>query len=182
MKKGKQLQFEKKGFKKEKSDHGGSLKNPQKRKRPLGFDSSLHLVLRSTSAKNEWSFKKFNFEIDSILNKFAHRFHIKILSYANVGNHIHLHIKIQSRKHYRSFIRAICSAIMLKITGFSRWKKPPKGFQFWDKRPFSRIVCTWTEFLKLKKYILINQWEGVGIKRDLAKEWVNHGLLAPNSG
>ena len=47
----KQFQFNNPGVRKEKSEHGGSLKNPQKRKRPLGLRTTTHIVLRSTKAK-----------------------------------------------------------------------------------------------------------------------------------
>ena len=91
MQKAKQLHFNKPGFKKEKSKQGGNLKNPQKRKRPLGLRSSTHLVLRSTQAKKHWSFKSFEVKIHGIINKFSKKYHIQVINRANVGNHLHLH-------------------------------------------------------------------------------------------
>ena len=182
MNKSKQLQFDQAGFKKEKSDHGGSHKHPQKRKRPLGFRSTNHLVLRSTKAVKKWSFKNFDQEIQTILNAFSKKHHIQLLSWANVGNHLHLHFRVPSRKLYRKFIRAISSAIMMKVTGFNRWNPSPEGFQFWDRRPFSRIVSTWAEFMNLKQYVQINRWEGCGIRRSVARDLVARGLLARSGG
>ena len=179
MKNARQLQFDKPGFRKQKSDHGGSLRNPQKRKRPLGVRSSLHLVLRSTKARGQWSFLRHKSEIEQLLEKFSKKYHVKLNSFANAGNHLHLHIKVPSRKHYRAFIRALSSAIMMKVTGYSRWKRTPEGFQFWDQRPFSRIISTWSEFLNLGKYVQLNRWEGAGVGRQTARKLVKHGWLAP---
>ena len=178
----KQLQFDKPGFKKEKSDHGGSLPNPQKRKRPLGFRSTTHLVLRSTKAVKKWSFRRKHNFIEDTLYKFAKKHHIHVLSHANVGNHLHLHLRISSRKNYKAFIRALSSAIALGITGYNRWNKAPEGFKFWDQRPFSRIVSTWNEFMNLKKYVELNRWEGLGADRDVAHEFMKLGWIAPSHG
>src|SRR6187431_1827430 len=99
MKKPKQLHL----FKPQKSDHGGDLKHPQKRKRPLSVSESMHLVLRSSEARHDWSFRRHQKDIDQILKKFAVKYYIQILSYANVGNHIHLHIQLFKRRFYTPF-------------------------------------------------------------------------------
>ena len=104
------------------------------------------------------------------MRKFARKNHIQLLSVATAGNHLHLHIKVKSRAFFRAFIRAVSSAIMMKVTGYSRWKKAPEEFQFWDQRPFSRIISTWKEFLNLKSYIEINQWEGLGYSKNVARQ------------
>jgi len=57
----------------------------------------------------------------------------------------------------------------MQVTGYSRWQKAPKGFRFWDYRPFSRVLCSFKEFLTLKNYIQINQLEGLGYTRSEAK-------------
>lgn len=101
---------------------------------------------------------------------------------ANVGNHIHLQIKVTDRPRYRAFIRAVTAAVMMVVTGFSRWKRPPANFQFWDQRPFSRIVSTWRDYLNVKRYIQINQWEGRGLLRSMARDWVKQGFLAVDTG
>lgn len=156
-------------FKTERSQHGGSLKNPQKRKRPLSFRARNHFVLRSTKAKGVWSFRKHKHEISVILQKFAKRHHIGLQNSANVGNHIHLSLECGSRKQYVKFIRAVSAAIMMKVTGYSRWNKAPEGFQFWDARPFSRIVASWKELKTLDKYIVKNQLEGRGAMPEVAR-------------
>lgn len=92
----------------------------------------MHLVLKSSRAKGQWRLNNFANDIEQILRKFALKNHIQLLSVATAGNRLHLHIKVRSRLLFRSFNRAVSSAIMMKVTGYSRWKKTPTGFRVWD--------------------------------------------------
>jgi REP element-mobilizing transposase RayT len=79
-------------------------------------------VLRSSQAIGENSFKTQanNTAIQKILRKFTTKFGIRILSVANVGTHLHLHIKIARRAGYLRFIRATTSAIAMHVSGRNR--------------------------------------------------------------
>src|SRR5690606_41914407 len=65
--------------------------NP-KSKRPMDGKKALHLVLRSSKAKGEKSFKtkKHEAKIWQIISQHAENNHITIYQYANSGNHLHL--------------------------------------------------------------------------------------------
>lgn len=80
--------------------HGGSLRNKRKGRgsRPLATRHEIHHVLRSSKAKGTWSFlrPKNRALIDKILKKFALKYGIKIVSLANVGNHLHSKILLAS--------------------------------------------------------------------------------------
>lgn len=125
----------------------------------------MHLILKSSKAKGEWSFKrKENAQkIKAIIDKHSKKYGVAITSLANVGNHLHLHMKLASRATYKPFIRAVTAAIAMAITGVSRWKKI--AGKFWDHRPFTRVVQSWREVLALKDYLMINQLEGLGNSR-----------------
>lgn len=172
----KQLTLNSKDITNQKYFHGGEISNPQKNKRPLGFRSCNHFVLKSSVAKGKWSFRQHQKTIDLILRKFAKKHHIGLISYANVGNHLHLKIEISTRKQYRKFIRAISSAIMMAVTGYNRWNKAPEGFKFWDYRPFSRIIASWTEVKIIDQYILKNKWQGIGKNNTTARLLASIGL------
>jgi REP element-mobilizing transposase RayT len=161
--------------------YGGDLLKTRKGRsygRPLDTRSTMHLVLRSTKAIGEWSFwKPINKnKIKWIISKFSKKYGIKILSMANVGNHLHFQIKLSNRYTFKPFIRAITSAIAMGVTGASRinpLKKVP-GDRFWDRRPFTRVVQGFRAFLNLKDYIKINQLEGFGFQKPQARfffEW-----------
>ena len=141
--------------------------------RSLSTRHSMHLVLRSSKAKGKWSFKlkKNETKISQIMDKFSAKYGIKIISMANVGNHLHLQIKLKNRHAYKSFIRAITGAITLAVTGASK-NKPLKNMiegKFWDYRPFTRIVQSFREVLNLRDYIQINKLEGFGYTKSQAR-------------
>jgi REP element-mobilizing transposase RayT len=154
----------------------------------------MHLVLRSSKAKGPMSFRKHHKKIIEILNKFSQKYGVKILSIANVGNHIHMQIKLSNRYTYRPFIRAITSAIAMAVTGINRWTKQEKigeenletetsgrsaKEKFWDYRPFTRVVKSYLGFLNLRDYIKINKLEGEGFAREGAEYIVrNFGGLS----
>ena len=105
--------------------YGGELLKTRKgrsRGRPLDTKNTMHLVLRSSKAKGLWSFKRTVNEkkISLILKKFSRKHGVKILSLANVGNHLHFQIMLNNRFTYKPFIRAITSGIAMAVTGKSR--------------------------------------------------------------
>lgn len=174
--------------------YGGELlktRNGRLGPRPLDTKNTMHLVLRSSKAKGAWSFRRPDNQrkIKSIMAKFSAKYHVHILSMANVGNHLHLQIQLYKRQFYKPFIRAVTSAIAMAVTGMNRWSKnglrgsktnevsaiisrrehsSPK-LKFWDYRPFTRVVKGFKAFLKLKDYIAINKLEGFGVQRNQAR-------------
>lgn len=154
---------------------GGDLFKKRKgraMRRPLDTRHSMHFVLRSTQARGEWSFWRHKLKIRNIIERFANKNGIQLNSMANVGNHLHLHLHLKNRHTYPRFIRAISAAIMMQVTGISRWSKKNLSRKFWDQRPFSRVVMGFKSLLVLKDYIAINQMQGEGYARDRARFYV----------
>jgi REP element-mobilizing transposase RayT len=181
-------------LKKEKSSYGGELlktREGRARGRPLSTRESMHLVLRSSKARGEWSFLRGSnpARIEAIIKKFSRRYGVHLVSLANVGNHLHLHVKLSNRQGYKPFIRATTAAIAMAITQACRWRtnadvmeererrlKLPEGnYKFWDYRPFTRVVQGFRAVLTLRDYIRINKLEGVDVRRAQARMLVNNG-------
>lgn len=171
-------------FKKQDLAYGGILLNTRKGRahgRPLSTKNTMHLTLRSSQARGEKSFLKKGTagKIQSILKKFSAKYGIKLISVANVGNHLHIHLKLSNRRTFAPFIRAITSAIAMAATGTSRWRtKAEKGIKkFWDYRPFTKVVESHQYFLNMKDYLQINEFEGQGFYRRYAKAlvWMSSG-------
>lgn len=179
-------------IKKTKTEYGGDLlktREGRKHGRPLSTTSTMHIVLRSTQAKGSKSFYRYRKPITEILSKFADKYGIKIVTFANAGNHLHLQIKLSNRFAYFKFIRAVTAAIAMKVGGVNRWTKKLATYEvkqhemaqqtssssdrlrnrFWDRRPFSRVVESFKAYLNLKDYIRINQLEGEGYCRKGAR-------------
>lgn len=73
------------------SDFGGSLSvGKRKGPRPIATRRAMHVVLRSSQARGKWSLYRYKPEIRSVVDRFAHRFGIRMYEYANAGSHIHL--------------------------------------------------------------------------------------------
>ena len=155
------------------SEYGGELRKTRKGRataRPLAYRQTMHVVLRASLAKGEWSFRRAkNYKnVCRLVEKFAVMYEVHILSMANVGNHLHLHVKFVNRPTYNAFIRALSGAIVMAVTGRNRWtKKTKEKLKFWDHRPYSRIVLSLRHFLNLKDYVAENQLEGQGVSRDI---------------
>jgi hypothetical protein len=160
--------------------YGGDLLNKRKGRshgRPLDTKNTMHLVLRSSKAKGKQSFYRLENarKVWGIVDRFSKKYGIRVLSFANVGNHLHLQIKLANRFTYRPFIRAVTAAIAMAITGRNRWNKEGPKEKFWDLRPFTRVVVGWRAFLNLQDYIAINRAEGFGFSRDEARDIIRDG-------
>jgi len=168
-------------------DYGGELLKKAKNRsygRPLSVKNSMHLVLRSTKAKGQSSFATTENRrmVRQLVNKFAAKYGIKIYNFANVGNHLHLHIKLSHRYGFEKFIRAFTGAIALKLGRFSRWKgsKQQAKDRFFDYRPFTRVVMGMRAALTLQDYIRLNELEGYGLQRKHARFLINFERGSPS--
>jgi len=151
---------------------GRYLKNYNpKSERPMDSKKALHLVLKSSQAVGEKSFKseKFEAKIWKIISKHAENKGIKLYEYANGGNHLHLLLRAKHRDDYIAFIKAI-TGLIARTVGKSERGKPLKK-KFWDARPFSRIVgFAKQEFNSIKTYLLRNTLEAIGWMKYISRE------------
>lgn len=179
--------------------YGGTLRKKRAGRigpRALSKNYSMHLVVRSSQARNEWSFfhKKNRLKIHAIIKKHAQKNKIQVISMANVGNHIHLHIRLleaKYRKSYCRFIRSFTGEIALWITRIARDTAPERNTariarnvtpiarrtiqnkkKFWDHRPFSRLIIGKKQFLTIKDYMQVNILEGQGWHRINARLFI----------
>ncbi len=155
--------------------YGGELRKKAKNRgsRSLLFkNGSMHFSLRSTKAKGPYSFQhsKHREKIKIFIYKFSAKKGAQILSFANVGNHLHLHVKIHNRLLYKAWIRGLTSGIAMITVGLEGFKKLKQSKEkFWDQRPFSRVIQNFKQWLNIKSYIEINQLEGLGMPRAQAE-------------
>jgi REP element-mobilizing transposase RayT len=137
--------------------HGGvKTKGRRKSKRPLSTKHVIHLVLKSKKAKGARSFFKHNTDVLKILKKYAAQYGVQIKDAVNMGNHIHLKIKIAERKAFANFLRTTTALIARKVTGAT---KANSFGRFWDGIPFTRVLKTSYEELQLRGYFNANRVE-----------------------
>lgn len=180
-------------FKKDLRFHGGSLLHGRRKSvRPLTTKESIHVVLRSSwgYGGNSFLLNHNRKNIERIILRTAKKYLIKVYRQVIVSNHLHLIIKIPSRKNYRTFIRVLSSLIashVMKMQSFKMFQKllrknagdPPtqtnqrryqqaqqetqgKGQAFWQFRPFTRILFWGRDFKNSCQYLLKNTLEALG--------------------
>jgi REP element-mobilizing transposase RayT len=151
--------------------YGGDLRKKAQNRgyRPLLYKSgTVHLTLRSLKAKGDYSFQHSSKRqrVKSFVYSFSELKGVKILSYANVGNHIHLHIKLHSHRLYVAWIKGLTSGLAMISHGLEGLKKLGELKQkFWDQRPFTRVIRNFKHFLNTKAYLEVNVLEGMGMPR-----------------
>jgi REP element-mobilizing transposase RayT len=139
--------------------HGGGLyAGKRKLERPLSKKKWIHLVLKSDKARGPLSFKTpiNKIAIQGILKAKARKFGVKIADQANVGNHIHLKVKIHSRELFQKFLISVTGLIARTVTG----ARKGKAFgRFWNELAFTRVLQSYTEELWLNGYFIANRLE-----------------------
>jgi REP element-mobilizing transposase RayT len=152
----------------ESTAHGGEhTQGKRKSKRPFDPKQALHVVLRSSKARGEFSKlhpKNCN-HVKSLVSRLKQRWGIRVYRYANVGNHLHLLIRARSRADWQGFIRELSGGVAIIVTGAKKGLaiKRTRGRGFWDQLVFTRIVQFGRDFKKVAQYVLTNLWEGLGV-------------------
>ena len=146
--------------------HGHDLrKGKRKIARPIDPKRPLHVVLRASQARGEWSMlhKRNKSRIFLLINQWAEQFGVEIYRFSNVGNHLHVLVLPGSRKGFQSFLRVVTGAIAFLVTGTRKGRELKK--RFWDTLAFSRVVSWGREFKAVSVYFAKNLLEGLGIPR-----------------
>lgn len=162
-------------FQKKRDNFGGDLRKTRasRQYRPISTKNTMHLMLKSQNAKGSWSFLTPSNKriVSHLIRKHADRNGVQIQSFANVGNHLHIMLKVRSVILYKRFVRALSGSIALKITGANKTRK--LNGKFWTQTPFTRFVHGLRDFLGLKDYFEINKIEAAGFGRNAAEFFVD---------
>ena len=171
-------------------DHGGDLRaKKRKTARPFSHKQAIHVVFRSSNARGKWSMLTRNNErlIQKLLNECKARYHIRVYRSVNVGNHLHLLVKTETRQYaiakteFQAFLRRFAGAVAFQITG-ARKTKPRK---FWNKLVYSRLVTWGREHEVLHDYLTKNFFESKGLWWGPNDSWfrpVRESLIAAGLG
>jgi REP element-mobilizing transposase RayT len=85
---------------------------------------------------------------------------VRLYKYANVGNHLHLLVKLPNIRRWAGFARELTGRVAQIAQGL---ESQEKGGIFWKQRPFTRIVRGWKEaYRTIKEYIYLNELEAEG--------------------
>ena len=142
--------------------HGGvESRGKRKSARPFTPKTSVHLVLKSRRAKGLWSMRhrKHQSKITSMVYVYAARFRVHVYRFANVGDHLHLHVKAQDRKDLADFMRVLAGRVAVTVSGARKHIK--RIGKFWDHLCWSRLVKGGRDFHFVDRYILANEVEAL---------------------
>jgi REP element-mobilizing transposase RayT len=145
-------------------EHGGDIRlGKRKIARPLDTSKPLHIVLRSSRAKRDWSLLRPAFapQIRRRIKTLARRHGLALYGYANSGNHIHILGRARSREGFQSFLRVFAGVTARLVTGARRGR--PVG-RFWDRLAYSRIVSWGREYRAVGAYVRQNADEALGLR------------------
>lgn len=151
-------------------EHGhGVRQGKRKLSRPFDSKKSMHITLRSAKARGKWSFlhRRNDKKIQRALYRYAVQFNIKIYRFANVGNHLHILLKGQSKREFQSFLRTF-SGVVPRVVMNAKKGKPGEGVhrgkrKFWDGLTYSKLIVWGKQFQNTSQYVLKNTLEAFGI-------------------
>lgn len=139
------------------STHGGEKSlGLRKEERPLSKSCPIHLILKSKKAYGNLSFfsPKNKAWLENLIRSKAKKFFVSIDDFVNMGNHLHLKIRIQDRQSFQQFLKSIVNLIARKLTGA---RKGHKFGRFWDGLAYTRILRSEFERLQLSGYFQANR-------------------------
>lgn len=94
--------------------------------RPLDSGKPLHVCMRSEQAKGAKTMQGRNrLKVDGIVASTSKKMSVRLVKYVNVGNHLHLVVKLPgrgmiARRQYAKWIRALTGLIAYEIGGASK--------------------------------------------------------------
>jgi REP element-mobilizing transposase RayT len=140
------------------TSYGGSALK-RIRRRPVLPRRPHHITLRASQAKGPWNFltPKNYAHVRRILRRQAQRHFVKLESFVNVGNHLHLKVRPQTRLGFANFLRSITCLIARAITGAKKTK--PLERRFFDALAWSRALLSRAEEVTLNQYFNDNALE-----------------------
>lgn len=150
-----------------------------KMKRPMDSRLPLHVCMRSSMARGARTMQGRNrVRVAAIVARVSKRFHVRVVKFANVGNHLHLVVRLPgrgqvSRDQYAAWIRTLMALLAREVGGARRgsplMNERGERAKFWDSKPFTRIVRGLRGYRVMDRYTLKNQLEAQGFGRDFAE-------------
>jgi REP element-mobilizing transposase RayT len=165
------------GFKKAaNASHGGEFsKRKRKTFRPIDPKQALHVVLKSSKAKGEFSLlhPKHCNSVESFVRRTAKKWGVRLYRYANVGNHLHLLVQVPTREAWKRFSKELSGGIAQIVTNAQKGSALPRSDDpntpesakrgFWDHLLFTRIVRFGRDFKSIQRYFIKNFFEAAGV-------------------
>jgi hypothetical protein len=157
---------------------GGERAGRRKTARPVATRRPMHLTLRAIRAVGPFSLLRSAVcpHVSAIVARFSEENGVRMLRFANVGNHLHLVVQAKTRRGFQNYLRTIAGLIARVATGSVKGRASGK---FWDELAFSRVIAWGRDLKRTLAYVLGNALEGVGVptnRRPARLEAMIHGF------
>ena len=116
-------------------------------------------------------------KVAKLVASISNRFGVTLVKYSNVGNHLHLVVRLPakgmtSKLLYAKWIRLLTSRLAFEI-GRAKKGEPLKDengkrTKFWDAIPFSRVIHGRRDWNTIDRYVLKNELEALGFPKPVA--------------
>ncbi len=141
--------------------HGGDIrKGRRKLARPFDRKRPLHLVMRSTRARGNGSMLRHSSGVKALVFGTARRYDMRIYQFANTGNHLHFLVRAKDKENFQNFLRVLAGKI---AQGITKARKGHAVGRFWDSLTYSRLLNWGREFFRVRRYVMQNELEGLGL-------------------
>ena len=150
---------------------GSDLTSNPKTARPISTKDTMHVVLKSVQARGPYSFLRYEQSLLKLLHKLALSMNVTLHDVVVMTNHIHLSLKVNSRRAFQNYLRAASGLIARKVLGAQK-HKPSLLRKFFSGRPFSRIVNSGRKSWRaLTEYFELNRLEKCGFSKSESRAW-----------
>lgn len=159
------------GFNSNTSHGGEKALGKRKEARPIRAKSPMHICLKSVAARGELSLFFYRKFIESLFQSLGKKFQVQVIEYANVGNHLHLILKSQTRDGFKNFLRTFSALTARRVTGARKGR--PFG-KFWSHLAWSRVLTYGRALTIALGYIQKNKLQAEKRVTRLLAEFSNH--------
>ena len=137
-------------------EHGGAVRQGRRKlARPFDSRHPIHIVLRSSRARGNWSLlhRRNRDHIRRFTRAIAIRYEIKVERFSNLGNHVHLLVRARTRAQFQGFLRELGGTLACLVTGA---KKGHAVGKFWDFLTYTRIIDFKAALKKIERCFVEN--------------------------
>lgn len=160
-------------------DYGGtSVWGARRRQRPFDPGKPLHVILKSGHARGDWSLLRTRHRkwLLDLVPTLGRKHHVRVISWVNVGNHLHLVLQTRTRENLQGFLKELPGRTAMRVTG-ARKGRPldlpvvsGRRPAFWDQIAWSTVVQPGRQLRGVLAYLDRNRAQAGSRARDAFPE------------
>jgi len=147
---------------KRQAEFGGSLlQGKRKTARPFSKKKPMHVTFRRSHSYRRVPLFAKQTAIVLLVKALARKHGVKVYELSVNSTHIHFLLLSPAKKFFQNFLRECSTKIVGLVTGAKKGQRLLA--QFWESRPWSRLVEWGRAFEAVRDYVLRNRLETAGL-------------------